>query len=203
MRFKKIQTKTYLWLVVAGAITFSVSAFFALGSTISQAEKDVFDFVYGWDNAFKPFFWTITQLGSIWVLLSAILVFYWQQKKNLALKLLLGGLLTYTLTQIAKVLINRPRPYILFSEITRREDFVINLGYPSGHTALVTFFAIIIRPYLHKRWRWTVWLPVAGVAVSRIYLGVHAPLDVIGGFAIGLVVAYTIRYLLQRQFQHH
>jgi membrane-associated phospholipid phosphatase len=51
-------------------------------------------------------------------------------------------------------------------------------------------------PYLPKMWRWIV--PVAGigaVAWSRMYLGLHAPLDIVGGFAIGMGVVAFIRVL--------
>ncbi|HLB66611.1 MAG TPA: phosphatase PAP2 family protein [Candidatus Saccharimonadales bacterium] len=202
-RFKTLKTHTYLFYVASSLLVFGLSAIVAIKHTSPSFEKSIFDFIYGWSDILKPFFWTITQLGGTWVLLAGIGIFYWQKKKNLALKLFIGGMLTYSTVQIAKVLIDRPRPYLLFSEVISRDSLVAGLGFPSGHTALITFFGIILQPYLHKRWRWTTWVVIVLVAISRIYLGVHAPLDVIGGFALGAIVAYTVRYLLQRRFHSH
>jgi len=50
--------------------------------------------------------------------------------------------------------------------------------------------------YLPRRYRWVVPSAIIGVAISRIYLGVHAPLDIIGGFAIGWFCAEIVRFVI-------
>jgi undecaprenyl-diphosphatase len=53
---------------------------------------------------------------------------------------------------------------------------------------LVTGLAWVLTPYLRGRWRILPWAVVALVSFARMYLGAHAPLDVVGGVALGLTV---------------
>lgn len=110
------------------------------------------------------------------------------KRKMLFFEVLATGGIAYMLVQVSKLLVDRPRPAVLLSDVQSRELFVSGLGYPSGHTALATAMSLTLLPYLPRRWRWLplAWIPLVGL--SRIYLGVHAPLDVLGGFAIGLFV---------------
>lgn len=69
-------------------------------------------------------------------------------------------------------------------------------GFPSGHVMVVTIILLTFMPYLPKMWRWI--LPIVGITAvswSRMYLGLHAPLDIIGGFAIGVGVVTFVKIL--------
>jgi undecaprenyl-diphosphatase len=68
-------------------------------------------------------------------------------------------------------------------------------SYPSGHEAIATALALTLWLILPKAWRWLSVLWIAIVFVSRVYLGVHTPLDVIGGFSIGLICISAIELL--------
>jgi uncharacterized membrane protein YbhN (UPF0104 family) len=57
-------------------------------------------------------------------------------------------------------------------------------------------------PYLHRRLRWAAWAMVALVALGRIYVGVHFPLDVIGGLALGLLIGALVNLLLGVEQQY-
>src|SRR5690606_17980110 len=64
-------------------------------------------------------------------------------------------------------------------------------SFPSGHAmGPATLAAVVVLLAWHTRWRWPVLLLAAlftgMVGVSRMYLGVHYPSDVLGGWAAGL-----------------
>ena len=55
----------------------------------------------------------------------------------------------------------------------------------SGHAAVAVAIATLIVPYLPRRARWVALVVAALVCVSRLYVGAHLPLDVVGGAALG------------------
>jgi undecaprenyl-diphosphatase len=153
-------------------------------------EQDVFAFFYGMPDWLLRFAQIVTQAGSAWVLISvfAVMLIVKRNPKP-ALVVLSTGVMTYFVTAICKIIVARPRPYELLHDVVTREAVVSGMGFPSGHTAMATAVSLSLLPYLPKNWRW---LPIPWIALvgwSRMYLGVHAPLDIVGGFALGALVA--------------
>lgn len=169
-----------------GLLLFFVSALLVRDGSMATWEKSVFSIIYGMPTSLIPMFLFITQLGSIYVLLVLAVVYMFKQHYHVTLRLLLTGTLAYLMTGVAKDLVGRPRPLEILIDITSR-DYWRGPGFPSGHTALATAMALTLGYHFPKRYRWVLITALFGVGVSRIYLGVHAPLDIVGGFAIGLV----------------
>ena len=127
-----------------------------------------------------------------WVLIVAF-IFYrkqWKLESYLMLgNLALAGILIVTFKNIYQ----RPRPEIL--HLVEEKGF----SFPSGHSLAVTIMVGTLIVILSQRIKNTVWrkvvqillsLYIFSVLVSRIYLGVHYPSDVIASLCVGLGVLF-------------
>ena len=86
-------------------------------------------------------------------------------------------------------MVQRDRPGTTIADaIVRGGTATTGLSFVSGHVVLVTGLAWVVTPYLHSWWRLAPWAVVVVVAFPRIYLGAHAPLDVLGGMGLGLLI---------------
>ena len=142
-------------------------------------------------------FRAITHLIDIPVIISWVLivafVFYrkqWKMESYLMLgNLALAGILIVTFKNIYQ----RPRPEIL--HLVEEKGF----SFPSGHSLAVTIMVGTLIVILSQRIKNTIWrkivqillsLYIFSVLVSRIYLGVHYPSDVIASLCVGLGVLF-------------
>jgi len=170
---------------------------------------DIFHLIYGWPNLLLPVFFIITQFGSIHMLGLLVAVYLTSRHYHIVLRLLLSGTLAYQLSGFAKDIWGRARPNDFLLDVVNRDYIVRGPGFPSGHVALATALALTMGHYLPKKYHWLIAVWIVGVGLSRIYLGVHAPLDVLAGFAIGWfcyalfrhVRLYDIKYGVKRSKQ--
>lgn len=135
------------------------------------------------------FFAAATWLGSIAVLMPAALVFAWRRHRDghpraaWLLPLAVGG--AWLLAHATKLLVVRPRPDQFAPLVALPAD----LSFPSAHTMQITAFALALLLMPGLRMRPSAFavavLVVLVVAVSRLYLQVHYPSDVL----LGLIAA--------------
>lgn len=184
------------WILVGlSLLLLGISTWLATKKRLVLGEEHILRFAYGLPEDLRLIFLIITLLGSVWVLAVVLTVLLIKARFDIALRLILASSATYIIVGIAKEIVGRPRPGVL-SQILQRELFVMGYGFPSAHTALATTIAIVLAAYLPKN-RWVIVLVWVGlVALSRLYLGVHAPLDIIGGICIGILSAYSVLLVL-------
>jgi undecaprenyl-diphosphatase len=69
------------------------------------------------------------------------------------------------------------------------------LAFPASHVAVAAAMTVVASPYLGRSARRVCWLGVGFVAVARVYVGLHLPVDVIGGLALGVAVGAFVNLL--------
>lgn len=137
----------------------------------------------------------VSYMGLVffWVIIAVILYCFGNEKgKNVAKKMIIVLILITIVTQLIKLLVMRPRPYTELSSLVvlaTESDF----SFPSGHTSTSVSMIYLLAKEYDNYWLWII--PIM-VALSRMYIGVHYPSDVLGGFLIGLFVAYVGEYCL-------
>jgi undecaprenyl-diphosphatase len=100
-----------------------------------------------------------------------------------------------------KALVDRPRPPLRYSEPKTLVALPHDASFPSGHAA-TSFAAATMLVFAFPRLAPFLYVLAAAVAFSRVYVGVHYPLDVIGGALLGVLVAVVLRLLVSRRTQH-
>ncbi|MFS1663062.1 phosphatase PAP2 family protein [Streptococcus sp. zg-JUN1979] len=155
------------------------------------------------------FFKTITVLGntSTQVLVAALFVIIFAVKKWYAEAsfLAVNGLLAAICIVSLKYLYQRPRPSI--SHLVYAGGYSFPSGHSMGSFLIVGSLLIISYQRIqHKVIKWTVVtllaLEIALVGFSRIYLGVHYPSDVLGGFVLGYAICNLLfPYYDQKRFE--
>lgn len=152
---------------------------------------------------------TLTHLGwypvSAAVSLTIGIVLLWR-KLRVDVVLFAVAVSSALLTHPLKVLVGRPRP-----DMTIVVPVPHDMGFPSGHAAFAILLggALIYLAWQHvegRRVRWgltgALTLLILGVGLSRVYLGVHWPSDVLGGYLFGasvLVILGLVRSCLARR----
>ena len=163
---------------------------------LSQLEEDVFRIINNLPDWLLRPLWLIEQLGSrLTPLILGALVIFGLRRVRLGISIMVAGTGAWLVAQILKTLVERARPADFLGDLPR-EWSSGGPGFVSGHTAVATAMAAVAAPYLPRRWRRVVWALAALVGFARIYTGVHLPLDVVGGFAVGWFVGTAVHMLI-------
>jgi diacylglycerol kinase family enzyme/membrane-associated phospholipid phosphatase len=173
-----------------------------LDDTIVDAAHDL---VSGHDNWISVLDWIAKWLAPIPLRLVVVVaagVMLWRRHVRFALWMLLVTVAEWLIAPYAKLIFDRPRP-TWDDPITVAEGW----SYPSGHAAgagyfaavaIVTTMALLPRGWL-RRTLTAVWIALGAViGLDRVLLGVHYPSDVVGGWALGVLIVMAGWALLLR-----
>ena len=128
-----------------------------------------------------------TQMGNFIYAFGVALILYLRGNHLLAFELIFGILTLGLAVQFMKVLIHRTRPYIKLKNMRIVGSRASGQSFPSGHTSQAFFMATLLLQYYHVNLY--LWLGLYGTAllvgITRIYVGMHYPRDIIGGAIVG------------------
>ncbi|HEY5560769.1 MAG TPA: phosphatase PAP2 family protein [Clostridiaceae bacterium] len=128
-----------------------------------------------------------TQIGNFIFALMVALILFLRGNSLLAFELILGLLTLGLIVQLMKVLIHRTRPYIRLKNIRIVGSRASGRSFPSGHTSQSFFMATLLLQYYHFNVYGCLGLYAIAllVGITRIYVGMHYPRDVIAGAILG------------------
>lgn len=159
------------------------------------------DFLYLLERIRVPvlneFMLLITQFGEETAFLVAALILFWCVDKYKGYYILSVGFIGTVTNQFMKLWFRVPRPWILdknFTILEQAREAAAGYSFPSGHTqsAVGTFGGIA---YTTKNR----WIRLAAIAIaiivpfSRMYIGVHTPLDVLIAAAMALLLIVALK----------
>jgi len=129
----------------------------------------------------------LTQLGHFVFALILALIFYFTESKLFAYSLIFGVITLGLMIEIIKMYIRRARPYIKLKKIRIVGSKASGRSFPSGHTGQAFFLASLIVHYYHVDiYLWILLYAIAlFVGITRIYVGMHYPRDVLAGAILG------------------
>ncbi len=142
-----------------------------------------------WLNPIMRAITSLGNAGAFWILLAAALLLFRRTRKiglACAISIAIGAVIT---NLILKNWVARIRPYEAMQALSilvgRPRDF----SFPSGHATASFAGAWAVFRNTKSRWRWGALILAILIALSRLYVGVHYPTDVLAGTAIGLLSA--------------
>lgn len=140
-------------------------------------------------------FSAITLCGEEIVFMAVGMIFFWCIDKYKGYYLLCTGFLGTIANQFLKIVCRVPRPWVKdpnFTIVESAKEAASGYSFPSGHTqTAVGLFGGIARSNKNTALRIVMLLLAALVALSRMYLGVHTPADVLVSVGIATVLIFV------------
>lgn len=109
-----------------------------------------------------------------------------------------SGIIAWCVATLLKFVFQANRPYLTLRDV---EPLISKTDYsfPSGHATF--FMALAVAMYLsHKKAGYIFIVLALLIGLARIAAGVHYPVDIIGGFILGGLVAYSASFLYNKKY---
>ncbi len=136
---------------------------------------------------------TITNLGNpnfvVVVVTLSLAVLWWRRYRQEAKIFAIACLGAFILNTVLKLLFSKPRPE-LWDRLITEQSFSFPSGHALGSLVLYGFLAYLLATY-HPKFSQFIYsmagVVIAAIGISRLYLGVHWPTDVIAGYGVGFL----------------
>ena len=188
-------------------IGFIAITILVLTNNITTFDNNIYQLVYGHHNQYLDFFFThFTHIGdTIPVMIIATILLWLFKKWKDRILIILSLVLTVIVNQALKYLIARPRP-----PLERRLVKQGGYSFPSGHSMVsLCIYGVLIyfamTKIQNKLLKAVIVVILTGIilliGISRIYVGVHYPSDVLGGYLLTIVIIISSISLLNYHFK--
>ena len=151
-----------------------------------------------------PLIKAVTSLGNhglFWVLLTLVLLCF-KKTRRIGIFCLAAILCEYILGDlILKHLVQRPRPFNAGAGIISLIGAEKGYSFPSGHSGTAFATVGILWRTVPKPYAVCALVLAVVIALSRLYVGVHYPSDVLAGILLGLLTSTAVYHILQKRFR--
>ncbi|MED4754978.1 undecaprenyl-diphosphatase [Brevibacillus choshinensis] len=170
---------------------------------MSQWNTDIFRVINDLGNQFA-FLNPVAVIVAEYTLyiLALVMLAYWFTRSNRNRMMVIQAGIAFVFAEVIGKLAGKVyehhQPFAEVPHVNKLIDHAIDNSFPSDHTIL--FFSVSVSFWLVRKREGWIWLALAFcVAISRVWVGVHYPVDVAAGALIGIISAFLI-YLLTPKF---
>lgn len=151
-----------------------------------------------WLDTLVPAFTHLCDHGELWIALAVVLLLFRRTRPFGAAVALALVFDLVTCNWIMKPLFHRVRPYDVNTAVQLLVPRLGDFSFPSGHTAC-SFAAAGALRHSGSRWWWAALVVAVLMGLSRLYLYVHWPSDVLAGAIVGWLCGMAAAYLVKRK----
>lgn len=136
--------------------------------------------------------------GIIWIA-AAVTMLFFRKTRAIGVAVLAALILSLLLGEFGiKLLVRRPRPFLLNTNVTLSIVAPSGYSFPSGHTAS-SFAAAMVIAVRGKRWMGIcAFVAAVMIAFSRLYFYVHFPTDVLAGAVLGVLCGLLVLFIFKK-----
>ena len=204
--FAKSRTALEGWFGLLVLVAAPLTLFLELAGDVWLDQGFAWDatimlWVHSWSRPWlDQLFLNITSTGGplvVVIMFVTAAYFWWQRQRSTAVLFILSFVGGVGFNSLLKLFFGRPRP-LVFPPLSVETTF----SFPSGHamSAVVFYGLLAILLWREKKHIWAIFsgLWVFLVALSRVYLGVHFPSDVLASLALGTIWLLLLLFVFDR-----
>ncbi len=166
---------------------------------------EIIKFIQQIANPFWDGFFTIVSIfGEEFFLIALLTFIYWCHDKKMGYKVGFLYVLNAPVNFTVKAIVNAPRPIGSEGVRTIYKDTATGSSFPSGHSQLGGGLFYFMFKNGKNRILKTMFIIIALlIPLSRLYLGVHFPVDVVVGLALGIIMVYVSGWIFEKLYENH
>lgn len=104
--------------------------------------------------------------------------------------------IAFLIIKLVHLILFEQRPFVTFHLSPIVSESPDSASFPSRHSTMASVIAFAYA-YFKSKWSLFFLFLMLLIGLSRIYVGVHYPLDVVGGFAVGAISLYLAKYIIK------
>ncbi|MGI9667473.1 MAG: phosphatase PAP2 family protein [Acidimicrobiia bacterium] len=185
-------------LISSASIASYALASRAAAKGVPAWDSNAFGRLNGLDDRLEFVVWGPMQLGALAAPLVTGGIVAFRGNRAVGARIALAGGAAWIAAKAGKEAVGRGRPSDFEPDVKLRFGAADDgLGFPSGHAAVAVALAIGLFPLANGLPTRTALVALPGVVgIARVYVGAHYPLDVVGGWLLGITTALTGSQLL-------